>query len=161
MRPLFFAFFLLLTLILQSTLVPLVAINGIRPDLLLIIVVLSALLLGKETGACLGFFTGLLQDLVSGNIFGLNILSKLATGFLAGVMERKVFKENFFLPVLAVAVATAFNSLVMLLILYIFGFNIELLPALVNAFYILIYNAIVAIPIHQIGCLVYKKWVAN
>ena len=161
MRALLIGLVLLLVLVIQATLVPLIAINGVRPDVLLIIVVSVALLLGKEHGAGLGFFAGLLQDLASGNIFGLNILSKLATGYFAGVMERKVFKENVLLPILAVAVATVFNSLIMLLMMAVLGFSIDLPSALINIVYVVIYNAVFAIPVHKFSCRVYRNWLAN
>ena len=105
MRTLIWGLLIVLTLVFQATLVPMIAIKGIRPDLLLIIVVSSALLLGQDQGIGMGFFAGLLQDLASG-IFGINILSKIATGYLAGSMERKVFKEKALLPLISVIVAT-------------------------------------------------------
>lgn len=150
MMPVIWGLLLVLVLVIQATLLPLIAVNGIRPDLLLIIVVSSALLLGKEQGVGLGFFAGLLQDLASGNIFGLNVLSKMLTGYLSGIMERKVFKENVLLPVLAVVLATAFNSIVVLATLVFLGFNVDLLAALLNIVYQVAYNAAWAIPVHQI-----------
>jgi rod shape-determining protein MreD len=153
MMPVIWGVLLVLALVIQSTLLPLIAVNGIRPDLLLILVVSSALLLGKEQGVGLGFFAGLLQDLASGNIFGLNVLSKILTGYLAGIMERKVFKENVLLPVLAVVVATVFNSIVVLVTLAFLGFNVDIPAALLNIVFQLAYNAVLAIPVHQ---LVYR-----
>ena len=46
----------LLTLIIQATLLPLIAYKGIRPDLLLIMVMSAGLLGGKEQGVGVGFF---------------------------------------------------------------------------------------------------------
>jgi rod shape-determining protein MreD len=161
MRPVIWGVFLLLTLILQATIAPLIAIRGIRPDLLLLVVVSSALLMGKEQGVGLGFFAGLVQDLASGNIFGLNVLSKMATGYLAGNMERKVFKENLLLPVMASILATAANSMFMLLLLIILGYYVDLVAALVNVFYLVIYNAAVAIPVHQLVYRITRGWVTD
>lgn len=161
MKPLIWGLLTLLTLVLQATVVPLMAIGGIRPDLLLIIVVSSALLQGKEQGVGLGFFAGLLQDLASGNIFGLNSLSKLATGYLAGSMERNVFKENVLLPVLAIIMFTLFNSILMLLILFMLGYYVELIPGLVNIFYFMVYNATVAVPVHQLIYRITRHWAAD
>lgn len=152
MMPVIWGLLLVFTLVIQATVLPLIAINGIRPDLLLIIVMSSALLLGKEQGVGLGFFAGLLQDLASGNIFGLNVLSKMLTGYLSGIMERKVFKENVLLPVLAIILATVFNSAVMLLTLIFIGYDVDLTATLFNIGYQLAYNAALAIPVHQLVC---------
>lgn len=56
MTTVIWACLLLLTLIIQATILPFIAINGIKPDLLLIVVVSTALLLGKEKGVGMGFF---------------------------------------------------------------------------------------------------------
>lgn len=161
MRPLVWGLVVLLALVLQATIVPLISIRGVRPDLLLIIVVSSGLLLGKAQGVGMGFFAGLLQDLASGNIFGLNTLSKLATGYFAGSLERKVFKENILLPVLAIVVATVFNGLVMLITLLVFGYEVDVLPALTNILFILLYNAVLAIPVHRAVYRLARNWMAE
>lgn len=141
-------------LILQATVMPLIAINGIKPDLLLIIVVSTGLLTGKERGIGVGFFSGLLQDLVSGSSFGLNVLSKMATGYVCGMVERKVFKEYIFLPAIALLVATLFNGFIMLLLLLFLGYKVDAISAILyNILPQVGYNVFFSIPVHR---LVYK-----
>jgi len=140
-----------LSLLLQATILPLAAYKSIRPDLLLIVVVSSGLLLGKEYGVSVGFFSGLLQDLASGNIFGLNTLSKLAVGYLCGMVERQVFKEHIFLPVMAMSIATLLNSAMTFAVLLILGYKVELGSAVVNSVLpLLFYNVLFSIPVHQV-----------
>ncbi|MEN6414483.1 MAG: rod shape-determining protein MreD [Veillonellales bacterium] len=142
---------LLVAVILQSTILPLLAVHGVWPDLLLLVVVSSSLLLGKEHGVGIGFFAGLIQDLASGNIFGLNILSKLATGYCFGLAERKVFKDHILLPVIMVAMATLFNGAIMLAVLFVLGYQVDILPAVRHKILpLLFYNMVFSIPIHQI-----------
>ena len=144
----------LLTLIIQATLLPLIAYKGIRPDLLLIMVMSAGLLGGKEQGVGVGFFCGVLQDLASGNIFGLNTLSKMATAYAFGLSESKVVKEHLLLPLLAGAVATLIHSTVSFMFLAFVGYKMELLPLLSNQVVpFMVYNVIVSIPMHQ---LVYR-----
>lgn len=142
---------LVITIIIQSTLIPLISIKGIHPDLLLVIVVSYALLSGKEYGAGMGFFAGLLQDLVSGSIFGINTLSKLATGYMFGLAERKVFKEHVLLPVLATLVATLFSGLVGIILLLIGGYKVDIAAAVMQNIMPLVgYNIIIAVPVHHV-----------
>lgn len=137
--------------VIQATILPIFSINGIRPDLLLIVVVSSSLLLGKEHGVGIGFFTGLIQDLASGNIFGINVLSKLATGYLCGMAERKVFKEHLLLPVLAIAIATLFSNALTFLLLFLLGYKVDLLPAIAGSMLpLVLYNIVLSIPIHKL-----------
>jgi len=145
---------IVIVIVMQSTLIPLIGINGICPDLLLVVVVSYALLSGKEKGVGMGFFAGLLQDLAFGSIFGINTLSKLATGYICGLAERKVFKEHVLLPVAATAVATIFNGLVMFIVLFMLGYKVDIGSAIMNNIVPLVgYNVIIAIPVHH---LVYR-----
>ncbi|MBU2699781.1 rod shape-determining protein MreD [Sporomusaceae bacterium BoRhaA] len=137
--------------ILQCALIPLVTLNGIKPDLLLITVLSTGLLVGKEKGVAVGFFAGLLADLASGGVFGSHTLSKMAIGYGAGMLERKVFKENILLPLLAVMVATVIHSVLMTGILVFLGFRVEIISLVMhNLLPLLAYNVIVAVPIHLI-----------
>ncbi len=163
MRTVIWFCVIFLALALQATIMPLLAIHGVRPDLLLIIVVSASLLLGKEHGVGIGFFTGLAQDLASGNIFGLNVLSKLAAGYVFGMAERKVFKEHILLPVMATAVATLFSNLVALLVLVMLNYKVEFLPVMVdNILPMTLYNMVLSIPVHK---LIYRlsksEWITG
>lgn len=141
----------LITVIIQSTILPLIAFKGISPDMLLVIVVSYALLTGKEKGFGVGFFSGLIQDLAFGNIFGINTLSKMAVGYFFGLAERKVFKEKVLLPLVATAVATLVHSCVMFIVLFLLGYKVDLLNAIMNNVLPLVgYNMLIAIPVHHI-----------
>lgn len=154
MRMINWVLLLLTTLVVQATLVPLITVNGLRPDLLLIVVVSTGMLYGKEQGVGIGFFAGLLQDLASGNVFGLNILAKMAIGCVAGLVERKVFKENLILPLFAVLVATICQRMLNLIFLWLFGYKANAgLPFIYNILPIIGYNLVAAIPLHR---LVYR-----
>ena len=150
MRMFIWGLLLLTALVLQATLVPLIAVQGVRPDLLLLAVVSSGLLLGKEHGVGIGFFAGLLQDLASGNVFGVNVLSKMASGYIAGLLERKVFKENILLPILAIVLATLFNGTITILLMLIFGHKLDLPSAAMSVAETALYNAILAVPMHRL-----------
>ena len=91
-------------LVLQSVFAPLFFGSG-RLDLLLLIVVSTGLLYGKEAGIGVGILAGLLQDLAVGNILGLNLIMKMLIGFLAGMIEQKVFKDHILLPILGALTA--------------------------------------------------------
>jgi len=151
MKTIIWLVVIVVTIIIQSTLLPLIAIKGICPDILLVIVISYALLSGKDKGVGMGFFAGLLQDLAFGSIFGINTLSKIATGYICGLAERKVFKEHVLLPVAATAVATVFNGLVMFMVLFMLGHKVDVGSAIINNLVPLVgYNVIIAIPVHHI-----------
>lgn len=151
MRAAFWTGFLLILLVMQATLVPMLFTGGHRPDLLLAAVVSAGLLFGKETAIGVGFFAGLLQDLASGTIFGLNLLPKMLVGYLFGLAERNVFKESVLLPLFAVMAATVIQNLFAMLFVILSGYQMEILDYLLyqimpTAFF----NMLTAIPVHYV-----------
>lgn len=89
LQPLVFLLLVPVLLILQSTAFSYIAIYGIKPDFLLILVILNGFLRGTREGAFLGFLAGVIQDMTYGGYFGLNALTKMAAGYLAGLGDRK------------------------------------------------------------------------
>lgn len=64
------------------------AIGGITPDLLLIVVVAYGLQKGQLHGVLFGFASGLVFDVVSTDVLGSNALVKLLAGYCAGLFHR-------------------------------------------------------------------------
>lgn len=98
------------SVILQSTLFHFLKIGGVKPDLILVIVILSAVMNGKRTGAGLGFAYGLMEDLIVGRYIGLQALTKMLTGYFIGMLERKIFSDNVLVPVVVGALGTVIHS---------------------------------------------------
>ena len=83
-------------LILQSTIVPLISIVGVIPDLILILLVYFTLRLGQIHGAILGFVYGFLLDMITGNIFGSAMIAKTISGFVAGYFYNENKLDIYF-----------------------------------------------------------------
>lgn len=81
-------------LILQTTVLDFLAVKGVKPDLVMLLVVLSGFLLGSREGAFLGFAGGIIEDLFAGSYIGLNALSNMAAGYLAGIAGERLYREN-------------------------------------------------------------------
>ena len=151
MMPALWALLFLTVLLLQAVFLPVFFAQGLRPDLFLIITVSAGLLYGREHGVGFGFFTGLVQDLAAGGIFGLHSLPKLLIGFAAGTAERKVFKEHILLPLAAMAVATTVQYLMTLALLFLFGFKVEVIPAVMHNLLPLVFcNMLFSVPLHWV-----------
>lgn len=81
-------------LILQTTVLNTVAITGVKPDLVMLLVVLSGFLLGTREGAFLGFAGGIVEDLFTGSYIGMNALSKMTAAYLAGAAGERLYRES-------------------------------------------------------------------
>jgi rod shape-determining protein MreD len=71
-------------LLLQASLVDMLSLKGIAPDLLLIFIVYLAVREGQMYVLPWGFALGLILDLSTGTVIGLSALSKSAAAFTAG-----------------------------------------------------------------------------
>ena len=76
---------LALALLVQTTLVPVLAGGGAPVDLVLIVVVFAALHRGPVVGLWTGTCAGLVQDALSGGIIGVSGLTKTIIGVVVGV----------------------------------------------------------------------------
>ena len=84
----------IVALILQVAYFSFYPLGGVTPDLLLIVVIILALFNGPRHGAYWGFLAGLLQDLFSGGLFGVNIVSKLLLGYTFGFLKQKLSRGS-------------------------------------------------------------------
>ncbi|MCZ6701264.1 MAG: rod shape-determining protein MreD [bacterium] len=138
----------LISFLFQSTLMQYASFGGVRPDLILLLACLGGLFFGRQRGLTLGALAGLIQDCLSGGIFGLNTLSKSLIGFATGVLQRHVGFHHRLLQALLVALLTAFDALLTFGVARLFqGGELSLLRltgALVA--YQIVYNGFVAIP---------------
>ncbi|KNZ69565.1 rod shape-determining protein MreD [Thermincola ferriacetica] len=143
MRYAFLTFLFIISYIIESTVFSFFPVAGVKPDLILIFVVFYALLKGPQEGVLAGLIGGLTEDIFFGHFIGLNAFPMLVTGFLFGLLEKKVYKENFFIPILTVIAATWLNqSLVFLLGLSIEGFPANYVAVFQNVIFpTLIYNS--------------------
>ena len=57
-------------------------------------------------GAAAGFITGLIQDILTGGIFGFHILTRTLIGYYVGLTKEKVFKDSMFYNIVAVGAIT-------------------------------------------------------
>jgi rod shape-determining protein MreD len=103
-------------LILQSTLVRLVAIEGIQPDLILLALFFVALLEGSYAATIAGFCVGLVQDMYAPQTLGLNALCKSLIGFALGFCQRGVFVEGLIPRSLILFAAVVLHDLIYFLI---------------------------------------------
>ena len=92
----FFVLFFLGLFVLQLSFLPLIAIYGIVPDLLLLATVSFAFLRGSVWGGFIGFSLGLLEDLSVGSFFGLHAFTLTLIGLFLDVSPIVCSRSSFF-----------------------------------------------------------------
>jgi len=129
-KPIIISLIIVFNLILQSTVFQWIKIYGVLPNTALILVISLAIYNGKNKGAIIGFFIGILQDIIFGRIIGLNALIFMIIGYLVGLMDKKIFKDNLIIPFILTALATVFYESINLLLIFSLGYRIELFNVL-------------------------------
>lgn len=100
--------------ILQSTALNYVKIFRIKPNLLLISVIFFSLHFGEAKAnfsSLAGFLSGLLEDILSNSLIGINALSFGLCGLIVGVQSSKIYKDSLFVHSLLTLIAALFTSL--------------------------------------------------
>ena len=97
-------------LVIQTTIVPLLAVNGIIPDLIIILLAFYTLKMGQLHGTILGFVYGLLFDLITGSLLGSSMLSKTITGFVIGYFynenKKDIYLKSLLFPLIVLLGST-------------------------------------------------------
>ncbi|HEX3047770.1 MAG TPA: rod shape-determining protein MreD [Bacillota bacterium] len=148
MRWLILSIGLILSVAIQATWFHALHLPGqVIPDLILIMTISYGLLKGSDQGFLFGFAGGFLLDLLSGGggLIGVHALTKMATGFVAGLMEKNIFKDNLLVPALAVFIGTLFCESLNVLLYIAFSAEYQFFHALfLNILPLAIYNSILA-----------------
>ena len=80
----------LLLLVIQSTVILPIRLGGVHPDIVWLLPITASLLAGPETGAVIGFWSGLAFDLVLPTPFGLTALVGCLLGYSIGTATAAV-----------------------------------------------------------------------
>jgi rod shape-determining protein MreD len=134
--------------LLQTTLIPLLSIKDIYPDILLIGVIITGIRHGATPAIIAGCLVGMVQDAATTQLYGLSSLAKSAAGFAAGYFSHE--KEKYNLQVTAgVVLATSLTHGVVYQSIYYFASDIGFLAVIFR--YIIphvLYTLVVALLIH-------------
>jgi rod shape-determining protein MreD len=97
---------IIILFLIQSAMFHYFQLAGIMPNLLLILVAATAYMRGRMTGLGIGFFSGLLVDLMFGSyILGLYALLYMLIGYMAGYTNRVYSSDDYTLPIIIIAIS--------------------------------------------------------
>jgi len=131
-------------LLIQTTIVPFLAIDTVIPDLILILLVFYSITQGQIYGSVLGFIYGFLFDIITGSLLGSTMIAKTLAGFTAGYFSAENKKDqnlvsyNFALIVLLCSfvdstVNAFFSSINFTTNIFMIFFQHALLPSIYSA----------------------------
>jgi len=133
--------------------------GGIKPNFLLIYIIVYSLLNGSYEGAMIGFTAGFVQDLLTGKVIGIYALIGMLFGMAIGWSNKKIYKENFIVASLVIFIGTIVYELVIAATLGIqlFHQNNMLYALKFIVFPEALYNSIISIGVYWVIGLINKR----
>ncbi|MBR5155333.1 MAG: rod shape-determining protein MreD [Clostridia bacterium] len=150
MKYVFHGIFLVIFSIIQPTWLEYIAIFGVKPNLFLIYTVIISCYCSKKEGAIIGFFFGLILDLLTGNAIGLNGCLMLLVAFFTAHFCEKVIRNNTLPSIMVIVfVTTLFYELLYYIIAFLGDLDLgnALLKVLIPE---CLYCSIASIPLYYI-----------
>ncbi len=95
----------ILGFLLQTTVFQALKLANVAPNILLTLTVCYAYLRGRSSGVVIGFFCGLLLDMMYGDVIGLYAFILMTIGFLCGYCRKIYFTDNYILPCTLVGIS--------------------------------------------------------
>jgi rod shape-determining protein MreD len=117
--------------ILQIVLAPNIAISGVVPNIILIFVIINAINKTPISSTVLGFFLGLIADLISTGPVGLSALVFSIIAFAVSSLNKGMFTGAWLIELAALIAAVFFGELLYAVVLTIMGIEEQFLTALV------------------------------
>lgn len=111
----------ILAFILQNTVFRALSLNGVGPNLLLIITVFFGFAAGLNNGMLTGFFCGLLCDIFFGAYVGVYSFLFMLTGAFSGIMAKYFYQDDLVFPYMTIALTDGLYGFVY----YVFMFMLR------------------------------------
>ncbi|NLV89834.1 MAG: rod shape-determining protein MreD [Tissierellia bacterium] len=146
----------LVNLILQTTIFPYISVFGVEPNLALLAVISMAIFKGRFYGSFLGLTLGIIQDILFSPVLGVNSFILFFAGYLVGLLESKIIKDNLFIPILLSILGTIYYNFTYYIFMFFLSKNISFISFTRHVLLIeTIYNCVLAIPIYKIFSKIY------
>ena len=97
--------------LLETTVFQKLAFASIIPNLLIIVTSSFGFMRGQKEGMIIGFFCGLLKDILGGNLLGFYALIYMYVGFISGYTYRIYYDNDLKVPILLAAAMDFFYNL--------------------------------------------------
>ena len=112
---------ILISYLIQSTMIRILPMGGVAPNFLIILTSSFGFMRGKKEGMYIGFISGLIIDILFGNLIGFYALVYMVIGYLNGFFARIFYPEDVKLPMVLITS----SELVYCFLIYVFRFLIQ------------------------------------
>ena len=104
--------------LLQTSIFSRLQLASVTPNILICVVSTYGFMKGRKYGIIIGFCTGLLLDVFSGNLFGMYALIYMYIGLLNGMFRKQFYGDDLRLPMILIGTSDLIYGIVTYLILF-------------------------------------------
>ena len=145
------AILILINLIFQTTILPYFSIFGFVPNTALVLTVVIAIMRGRYYGIFFGLAIGIVQDILFGNVIGVNAFIYSMIGFSIGMIQNLLNIENTLVPTLFSGISTIVYNFAYAVFIYFLSREITFAILVSKTFSIeIIMNSFIAIFIYKL-----------
>lgn len=157
-RKIVLAVTIIVCFLLQCTIFKSLSIASISPNLMIVLAASFGFMRGKKEGLFVGFFCGVLMDLMFGNVLGFYALIYMYIGYVNGFFKRIFFPDEVKLPIALIALSDFFCNMIIYFVLFWFRGRFEFGYYLIHTILPeLVYTMIVAILLYFILLKINQK----
>lgn len=98
LRRFFLPLMFLMGMYLDSIFFPRISLYGIRPDMLIALIVSYSMLMGRLPSVILACGMGLVMDVMFGKMIGLSAASYIITAYISSFFYQKFYADNYVIP---------------------------------------------------------------
>lgn len=154
-----YSILIFLTVLIQSTIAESIRIYGVKPNIIIVVTVIVALLRNGTEGAVIGFLCGLMQDAISGRVIGFYALLGLYLGLIIGKSNKKLNKENILISIFLTFISTFVYEIIVYFLTIIFRAPLDIVYSMKKVILTeAIYNSVISILVFIIVIRMHKRF---
>ena len=139
------AIILLISYVIETALLSSINFFGAAPNLVLVTIICYSMVSGKEKGVVLGIFTGVVIDILSSSVFGVNILLYTFSAAIAGSLSNKIFGKNALTSVIIALIVSFVYGVIFSTAMYILKIDTNIVYLMFAHFLpMCVYNAVIS-----------------
>lgn len=104
--------------LLETTVFQKIALASIVPNLLIVVTSAFGFMRGKKEGMIIGFFCGLLKDVMTGQLLGLYALIFMLIGYGNGFFRRIFYGDDVKLPIILIATSDFLYGIIIYVVMF-------------------------------------------
>ena len=149
---------ILICFLLECTVFQKLALGGITPNLLIVVTSSFGFMRGKKEGMAVGFLSGLLVDVMFGDLIGFYALIYMILGYVNGFFRKIFYDDDIKLPLILIASSDFLYGNIVCIFMFIMRSRFHYLYYLKSVIIPeLIYTILVTIILYQVILFINKK----